>query len=139
MPRSDSCVFCRIIRKDEPSETIYEDEHTIAFLDITQATRGHTLVVPRAHSTALSDIDPSEAAAVMSAAVHVSRLLTRVLQAPGTNLWHASGETAWQSVFHFHLHVVPRYTPTDLAAPWSTTELPLESLRPLADLIRAAP
>ncbi|GAA2109933.1 HIT family protein [Actinomadura alba] len=139
MTTSKSCVFCRIIERSEPAEIIYEDDDAVAFLNIAQATKGHTLVVPREHRNGLSDIGTTEAAAVMSAVVQVSNQLTHRLQAPGVNLWHASGEVAWQSVFHFHIHVVPRYTATDLTEPWTEVELPLESLRDLADQIRQVP
>lgn len=133
---ANPCVFCRIIERDEPSQTIYEDDHTIAFLNIAQVTKGHTLVVPRKHHRDLAEIPPDEAAQVMRTAAHVARQLTRTLQAPGINLWHASGETAWQSVFHFHVHVVPRFTFTDLTPPWTEIEVPVESLAGLAEEIR---
>ncbi|GAA2214970.1 hypothetical protein GCM10009850_104370 [Nonomuraea monospora] len=77
------------------------------------------------------------AAHVMRAAVEVSRRLTGALGAPGVNLWHASGEAAWQSVFHFHVHVVPRYDSADLTPPWAEVEQPVESLAGLAGEIRA--
>ncbi|MEV4171092.1 HIT family protein [Nonomuraea sp. NPDC049709] len=79
------------------------------------------------------------AAHVMRAAVEVARRLTGALRAPGVNLWHASGETAWQSVFHFHVHVVPRYETTDLTPPWREVERPVESLAGLAAEIRDWP
>ncbi|REE97022.1 HIT family protein [Thermomonospora umbrina] len=132
----DPCVFCRIVAGTEPAEIIHSDDASVAFLDITQATEGHTLVVPRRHRTDLTDIAPEEAASVMSAAVRVSHRLRERLRAPGINLWHASGETAWQSVFHFHVHVVPRYTPTDLVPPWSGPEGSVESLRALGAKLR---
>jgi histidine triad (HIT) family protein len=99
--------------------------------------KGHALVVPRAHHRDLGEIPVETAAHVMRAAVEVSRRLAGALGAPGVNLWHASGETAWQSVFHFRLHVVPRFEPTDLTPPWIEVEHPLESLRGLAEEIRA--
>lgn len=135
---ANPCTFCRIVEGGEPSQTIHQDDHCVAFLNIAQVTKGHTLVVPRKHHRDLAEIPPGEAAHVMSTAVHVARRLTRALRAPGVNLWHASGETAWQSVFHFHLHVVPRYTETDLTPPWTETELPVESLAALAEEIRRA-
>ncbi|MGN9839038.1 HIT family protein [Nonomuraea sp. H19] len=110
---------------------------TDAFLNVAQATKGHTLVVPRTHHRDLAEIPLDEAAHVMRAAVEVARQLTGALRAPGVNLWHASGETAWQSVFHFHIHLVPRYATTDLTPPWTETELPVESLRGLAEEIRS--
>ncbi len=132
-----SCVFCRIVAGIEPAQTIHEDEHAIAFLNLAQATRGHTLVVPRAHHRDLGEIPVETAAHVMQAAVAVSRQVAGALGAPGVNLWHASGETAWQSVFHFHLHVVPRFESTDLTPPWTEVEHPVESLKGLAEEIRA--
>ncbi|MER6002103.1 HIT domain-containing protein [Nonomuraea angiospora] len=131
-----TCVFCRIVEGTEPSQTIHEDDHTIAFLNLAQATKGHTLVVPRAHHRDLTDIPLDEAAHVMRTTVEVGRRLTGALGAKGVNLWHASGETAWQSVFHFHIHVVPRYTDTDLTPPWTEIEHPVESLRGLGAEIR---
>ncbi|MFI7128474.1 HIT family protein [Nonomuraea sp. NPDC050153] len=130
------CVFCRIVEGVEPSQIVHEDEHTVAFLNLAQVTEGHTLVVPRAHHRDLADIPLDAAAAVMRAGVHVARQLSGALRAPGVNLWHASGETAWQSVFHFHIHVVPRYADTDLTPPWTETEVPVESLRGLGEKIR---
>ncbi|TMR21548.1 HIT family protein [Nonomuraea turkmeniaca] len=131
------CVFCRIVEGTEPSQPVYEDAHTIAFLNVAQATKGHTLVVPRRHHRDLTEIPPEEAAHVMRATVEVAGRLTRALRAPGINLWHASGETAWQSVFHFHIHVVPRYATADLTPPWTEYALPLASLRGLAEEIRS--
>ncbi|MBF8189667.1 HIT domain-containing protein [Nonomuraea sp. K274] len=133
---ANACTFCRIIAGDEPAQMIHEDDHTIAFLNIAQVTEGHSLIVPREHHRDLAEISPDGAAQVMRTAVHVSRQLTRALHAPGINLWHASGETAWQSVFHFHIHVVPRYTLTDLTPPWTEAEVPVESLAGLAAEIR---
>ncbi|MFI7639626.1 HIT family protein [Nonomuraea sp. NPDC049400] len=131
------CVFCRIVRGTEPSQTVYEDEHALAFLNLAQVTKGHTLVVPREHHRSLADLPLEAAEAVMRATVLVSRRLTGALRAPGVNLWHASGETAWQSVFHFHIHVLPRYDTTDLVLPWMEIEHPVESLGDLAAEIRS--
>ncbi|MFG1684536.1 HIT family protein [Nonomuraea sp. NPDC049269] len=101
------------------------------------ACPGNTLVVPRAHHRDLGEIPAETAAHVMRAAVEVSRRLVGALRAPGVNLWHASGETAWQSVLHFHLHVLPRFEPTELTPPWTEVEHPVESLKGLAEEIRA--
>ncbi|MEV0378509.1 HIT domain-containing protein [Nonomuraea sp. NPDC050643] len=132
-----SCVFCRIVQGAEPARSVHEDEHTVAFLDLAQATRGHTLVVPRVHHRDLGDIPLDTAERVMRAAVEVSRRLTGALGAAGVNLWHASGETAWQSAFHFHFHVVPRYADGDRTPPWTEVEQPVEFLAGMARSIRA--
>jgi histidine triad (HIT) family protein len=133
-----NCVFCRIVAGSEPAERIYEDEHAIAFLDIAQATEGHTLVIPRHHCADLSDIGADRAGAVMRAAVEVGAILRRALEPAGMNVFHASGSTAWQTVFHFHLHLVPRYRFDELHLPWIPQPGSIERLRPLAERIRSA-
>lgn len=133
-----ACVFCSIVDGSEPSEMLYQDDETVAFLDIAQATRGHTLVIPRVHRTDLRDIEPADAKAVMRACVAVTDLLDRALQPAGFNLFHATDATAWQTVFHFHMHVVPRYSPTELQLPWIPQPKPLATLRDLAEQIRSA-
>ncbi|MEU8397024.1 HIT family protein [Nonomuraea sp. NPDC048892] len=133
-----TCTFCGIIAGDIPAEIVHSDEHVVAFLDISQATRGHTLVVPREHCRDLTDIGPDRAGLLMRGAVHTADLLRRALEPGGMNIWHATGATAWQSVFHFHLHLLPRYATDDLRQAWTHRELPLSSLAPLADQIRTA-
>ncbi|MEV6032861.1 HIT family protein [Nonomuraea sp. NPDC052116] len=133
-----TCTFCGIVAGEIPAEIVYSDEHVVAFLDISQATRGHTLVVPREHCRDLTDIGPDRAGRLMQGAVHTAALLRRALEPGGMNIWHATGPTAWQTVFHFHLHLLPRYTPEDLRQAWTHRELSLSSLSPLADHIRIA-
>ena len=132
------CVFCRILAGTEPCEKVYEDEHTIAFLDIAQATEGHSLVVPREHCADLYDIGEERAAQVMRASVRVAELLTRALEPAGMNLFQASRPAAWQTVYHFHMHVVPRYGFGDLNLPWIPSPKPVSSLAGLGERIRAA-
>lgn len=135
---SAGCVFCQIVARAAPSETIYEDDHAVAFLDIAQATEGHTLVVPREHCADIFDIGAERAANVMRAAVEVAALLRRALEPEGMNLFQASRPVAWQTVFHFHVHVVPRYSFTELTLPWIPSPGPVEALRPLGERIRRA-
>lgn len=135
----NDCVFCGIVAGSESAERIYEDDHALAFLDIAQATEGHTLVVPKEHYADLTDIGAERAGAVMRAAVEVAAILRRALEPAGINVFHASGSTAWQTVFHFHLHVVPRYRFDELHLPWIPQPGPVERLRPLADRIRSTP
>lgn len=133
------CVFCAILAGTEPAEVIFEDEDTIAFLDIGPATEGHTLVVPRQHCVDLFDIGEDRAATVMRSAIEVAGLLKTALQPDGMNLVHASGETAWQSVFHFHLHLIPRYRIDELTQPWpiGRRRADREELTTVAERIRA--
>ena len=112
------CIFCKILAGELPALIVDEDERTIAFMDIAPATRGHALVIPRAHSTDLLSIEPEDLAAVALAA---QRLATRAkvrLGADGVNLLNACGRAAWQTVFHFHVHVIPRYEDDTLRLPW---------------------
>jgi histidine triad (HIT) family protein len=102
------CIFCAVVAGEAPAEILYRDEHAVAFLDIAPLARGHTLVVPVEHCVDLYDIGPARGAAVMRAALEVAKTLNERLSPDGMNLLHASGAAAWQTVFHFHLHLLPR-------------------------------
>jgi histidine triad (HIT) family protein len=115
------CLFCKIVAGEIPSTRIDEDERTIAFMDINPGTRGHALVVPRNHARDLHDIDAQDLAAVTRAGQRLAARQRDVLCADGVNLLNACGAAAWQTVFHFHLHVVPRYADDGLTLPWVPT------------------
>jgi histidine triad (HIT) family protein len=113
------CLFCRIVAGELPATLIDESERALAFLDISPATRGHSLVVPRVHSRDLEDITAEDLAACAALAQRVARTArARLSGVEGVNLLQCSGATAWQTVFHFHLHVIPRYGVDPLRAPW---------------------
>jgi histidine triad (HIT) family protein len=115
------CVFCKILAGGLPARIVDEDERTIAFMDIAPATRGHALVIPRTHATDLLSVAPADLTAV---ALACQRLATRVserLGAEGVNLINSCGAAAWQTVFHFHVHVIPRYAGDPLKLPWVPT------------------
>jgi histidine triad (HIT) family protein len=101
-----------------PSQTIDSDERTVAFMDINPATKGHALVVPRAHSVDLMDVEPEDLAATMSAVQRLVKRMDEVLEPDGFNVLNASRPAAWQTVFHFHVHVIPRYDDDPLKLPW---------------------
>jgi histidine triad (HIT) family protein len=115
---ADDCLFCGIVAGSIPSETIDSDERTVAFMDINPATAGHALVVPRVHSADLLEIGPEDLSATTLAAQRLARRMKAVLGADGINLINACGAAAWQTVFHFHIHVVPRYEDDPLKLPW---------------------
>jgi histidine triad (HIT) family protein len=117
------CIFCRIVRRELPARIVREDERTIAFLDIAPATPGHMLVIPRAHATDLTDVTAEDLAACTAAAQALSRRALERLGADGVNLMNACGAAAWQSVFHFHVHVVPRYAGDGGRWPWTPGKL----------------
>ena len=116
------CLFCKIIAGELPSTRVDEDERTVAFMDINPATRGHALVVPKAHSRDLLEIDAEDLAATTIAAQRLAERAVERLGADGVNLLNACGAAAWQTVFHFHMHVIPRYEDDpdrdDLRLPW---------------------
>ena len=103
------CIFCAIVTGDARSWPVYEDEHCMAFLDVNPLTRGHTLVIPRRHAADLLAMAEDEAEQVMLATHRVARLLDARLQPAGLNLVQANRAAALQTVFHMHMHVVPRY------------------------------
>jgi histidine triad (HIT) family protein len=112
------CIFCRILAGELPATIVDEDEHTIAFMDINPATRGHALVIPRVHARDLLDIDPQQLSAVALAAQRLATRAKQRLGAEGINVINSCGAAAWQTVFHFHVHVIPRYEDDPLRLPW---------------------
>ncbi len=112
------CLFCGIVEGSVPSLTVESDERTVAFMDVNPATPGHALVVPREHSTDLMEISRDDLEATTVAAQRLARRAMRALGADGVNLLNSCGTAAWQTVFHFHIHVVPRYDDDPLELPW---------------------
>ena len=119
--RDPDCVFCRILAGELPSTIVDQDERTISFMDIAPATRGHALVVPREHSTDLLSIGAEDLSAVNLAAQRLAGRMTERLGADGVNLLNSCGAVAFQTVFHFHMHVIPRYEGDSLRLPWVPT------------------
>jgi histidine triad (HIT) family protein len=112
------CIFCKIVAGELPATIVDEDERTLAFMDIAPATRGHALVIPRAHSADLLSVDASDLSAVALAAQRLAGRAKERLGADGVNLLNSCGRAAWQTVFHFHVHVIPRYVGDPLRLPW---------------------
>ncbi len=120
-PEVESCVFCAIVDGRGPAHIVHSDTRTVAFLDINPATMGHTLVVPRVHARTLLDLTTVDAAAMMTAAQSVGRLLLRTLRPEGLTLFQANEPAGWQTVFHVHVHVLPRWVDDGLVPPWTVT------------------
>jgi len=118
MATDPDCLFCKIAAGEIPSTRVDEDERTIAFMDINPATRGHALVIPRAHATDLHDVDPEDLVACVRSAQRLAGRVRDRLGADGVNLLNSCGQAAWQTVFHFHVHVIPRYANDPLRLPW---------------------
>jgi histidine triad (HIT) family protein len=112
------CIFCRILAGELPATIIDEDERTISFMDIAPATRGHALVIPRTHTADLLSVEPEDLRAVAAACRRLASRAQERLKADGVNLINSCGAAAWQTVFHFHVHVIPRYEGDPLRLPW---------------------
>ena len=118
MPADPDCIFCKIIAGELPSTIVAEDERTVSFMDINPGTRGHALVIPREHATDLLSIGSDDLDACMRAAQKQAHRAKDKLGADGVNVLNSCGEAAWQTVFHFHVHVIPRYDDDPLKLPW---------------------
>jgi histidine triad (HIT) family protein len=131
------CIFCKIVAGELPATIVDEDERTIALMDINPATRGHALVVPRRHATDLLSIDRQDLAAVTVAAQRLAIRAKARLRADGVNVLNSCGAAAWQTVFHFHLHMIPRYQGDPLRLPWLPTRGDPEEIAAAAAALKA--
>ena len=134
--RDPDCLFCKIIAAELPSQRVDEDERTVAFMDISPATRGHALVVPRNHAANLLEVDPDDLSAVAVAAQRLARRAVQRLGADGVNLINSCGAVAWQTVFHLHMHVIPRFQNDPLKLPWVPSPGDASEIAATAELLR---
>ena len=107
------CIFCKIAAGEIPSRKIYEDKDLIAIMDLNPTSKGHSLIIPKEHCTNIYDIDEDIAAKVMKTAKKLATKMTVALNCDGFNLLQNNGETAGQTMFHFHMHLIPRYKDAD--------------------------
>ncbi|HET6848104.1 MAG TPA: HIT family protein [Gaiellales bacterium] len=114
----DDCIFCRIVAGDLPSTRIHEDDRSIVIMDIYPATRGHALVIPRAHARDITDIPDDDLAHCAAVAKQIAGRAVSGLGAQGVTIMQSNGAAAWQTVFHYHVHVIPRYDGDPLVLPW---------------------
>ncbi|MBY0123072.1 HIT family protein [Bacillus sp. S/N-304-OC-R1] len=116
-----NCIFCKIINGEIPSAKVFENEHVLAFLDISQVTKGHTLVIPKQHHENIFDMSADIAKNVFEAVPQIANAIKKDLEPLGMNILQNSGKDAGQEVFHFHLHLIPRYGNGDgFGAVWKT-------------------
>ena len=133
---SEDCLFCKIVAGNLPATIVDEDARTLAFMDINPATRGHALVIPRAHARDLHAIDPEDLQACAVAAQRLAERMRGRLGADGINLINSCGAAAWQTVFHFHVHVVPRYVGDPLELPWVPAPGEMDEIAATGALLR---
>ena len=111
--KKDDCIFCKIAAGEIPSRKIYEDSDLIAIMDLNPTSKGHSLIIPKEHCTNIYDIDEDIAAKVMKTAKKLATKMTVALNCDGFILLQNNGETAGQTMFHFHMHLIPRYKDAD--------------------------
>jgi len=131
------CVFCRIVAKQIPATVVHEDEHTLAFMDIGQVNPGHVLIAVKKHADNIFALDDAQAAAVFRAAARVSRAIRDAFSPPGLSVYQANGKVAGQTVFHFHVHLLPRHEADGMELTWPVKNPPREKLVEYAERIRA--
>ncbi|MEK6229753.1 MAG: HIT family protein [Actinomycetota bacterium] len=131
------CIFCKIGSGELPSERVDEDELTVAFMDINPWTRGHALVIPRKHSKNLYEIDTADLDATMRAAQRLATRMRDSLDCDGVNLLNSCEPAAWQTVLHFHVHVIPRFEDDPLRLPGTPREPEEGELAEVAAELRA--
>jgi len=133
------CLFCKIVAGEVPAQFVEQDERTVAFMDINPATRGHALVVPRAHSRSLLEVGPEDLQATILTAQRLARRASDRLGAAGVNVFNMCGAAAWQTVLHVHVHVIPRYDGDPLRLPWTPAPGDSQEIAAAAQELHGAP
>jgi len=131
------CVFCKIVAGQIPSIRVYEDEHTLAFMDIGHVNPGHTLVAVKKHAANLFELDESQTAAVARTSAKLAQALRKAFNPEGLSVYQANGKAAGQTVFHYHVHLLPRHAGDGMELVWPVKNPPREKLEEYAAKIRA--
>ena len=131
------CIFCRIVAKQIPATVVHEDEHTLAFMDIGQVNPGHVLVAVKKHAENIYALDEAQASAVLRSAARIARGINAAFAPAGLSVYQANGKAAGQTVFHFHMHLVPRHEGDGMELTWPVKNPPREKLVDYAQRIRA--
>ena len=133
--KDNNCIFCKIAGGDIPSKTLYEDEEFKVILDLGPATKGHALILPKNHYANLYELPDEDASKVMLLAKKMATHMTQKLNCDGFNLVQNNGEAAGQTVFHFHLHLIPRYENDGQTLGWKPLEPTQEELEEIKNII----
>ncbi len=130
------CVFCKIVAGQIPSTRVFEDEHTLAFMDIGQVNPGHVLVAVKKHAANVFELEETQAEAIARATVRISRALKKTFEPEGLSVYQANGKAAGQTVFHYHIHLLPRHAGDGMELTWPVKNPPRETLEGYAERIR---
>jgi histidine triad (HIT) family protein len=131
-----NCIFCKVIAGEITGQVIDSDDRTLTVMDINPATRGHAVVVTREHAPSLEELSDEDLLAAMQTVRRVVGRMRETLRPDGFNVLHNIGRAAWQSIFHFHVHVIPRYKDDPLQLPWLPEPAEPEELARVAEVIR---
>ena len=131
------CIFCEIVAGNIPAATVYEDEHVFAFMDIAPANPGHTLVIPKQHYRNIFDMPTEIGSRIMQASILIANAIKAALNPDGLNLFQSNEAAGFQTVFHFHLHLIPRWEGDPLRLPWRPSEGNMDEIGDIAAKIRA--
>ena len=134
----DTCVFCKIRDGQIPSMKVYEDERTFCIMDINPLSPGHCLVISKAHAATIYEAEPADLQAAMATAQRVALALRDTLRPEGLNLLQANGAAAFQSVFHYHLHLIPRWNNDGKGFDWKLVPGAREQIMRIGDKLRTA-
>lgn len=133
--KKDDCIFCKLANGVIPTNSIYEDEDFNVILDMSPATKGHALILPKEHADNLYELSEETASKVMMLAKKLAKSMTEKLNCDGFNLVQNNGSVAGQTVFHFHLHLIPRYEADGQNINWKPQEVSADELKKLKDLL----
>ena len=134
--RKDDCIFCKLANGDIPTNTVYEDDSFRAILDMGPATKGHTLIIPKDHSDNLFDLPDETAEKALKLAKRLGQGIVEKLGADGLNIVQNNGETAGQTVMHFHIHIIPRYKNDGQKIGWKPGAPSAEELTELCGILK---
>ena len=132
------CIFCSIVAGDIPAAKVYEDEDVLAFMDIAPANPGHTLVIPKQHYRNIYDMPAEVGSKIMQVAIPLANAIRTALNPDGLNLFQSNEAAGFQTVFHFHLHLIPRWEDDPLRLPWRPSEGDMAEIGNIAAKIREA-
>lgn len=132
----DNCIFCKIVKGEIPSCTIYEDDEFKSFLDVSPANRGHALIIPKNHYDNIFEIEKETAGKLFALATDIARAIKEETGCEGLNVVQNNGEVAGQTVNHFHLHLIPRFKGDNVSVKWAQQEPDMDDLAQLATSIK---
>ena len=137
--KDDNCIFCKLANKDIPTNIIYEDDRFTVILDASPATKGHALILPKNHAANIYELPDEDASAVFVLAKKLATKMTEILHCDGFNIVQNNGEVAGQTVFHFHMHLIPRYLNdgNQDKLTWNHAEFSPEEIAEIAAELRA--